>query len=135
MKSFDNGMYTGMILIDPQKGFSTTRNKTLIDRLLPIRFSKNMISLHKSCWVECHFTVEVVNSVLKWANISCGVPQTSILGPVLFLIYVNDISQAVECILYLYVDDSCLLFQHNKVTKIKKQNSSPITWAIYVIGL
>ena len=39
----------------------------------------------------------------------------------LFLIYVNDMSQVVECNLYLYADDSRLLFQHESVTKIKKQ--------------
>ena len=43
------------------------------------------------------------------------------LGPLLLLIYVNDMSQTVECYLYLYADDSCLLFQHKSVSKIKKQ--------------
>ena len=54
-------------------------------------------------------------------NISCGVPQGSNLGPLQFFKYFNDISQAVECDLYLYADDSCLLFQHKGVTEIKKQ--------------
>ena len=49
----------------------------------------------------------------------CGVPQGSILGPLLFLIYVNDMSQAVKCDLFLYADDSCLLFQHKKVEEIQ----------------
>ena len=57
-----------------------------------------------------HFTVEVANRVLKSANISCGVPQSSTLDPLLFSIYVNNMSQAVECDLYLYADDSFLLF-------------------------
>ena len=41
--------------------------------------------------------------------------------PLLFLIYVSDMSQAVECNLHLYTDDLCLLFQHKNVTDIKKQ--------------
>ena len=48
---------------------------------------------------------------------SCSVPQGSILVPLLFLIYVNDMSQAVECNLYLYADDSGLLVQHKSVKK------------------
>ena len=48
---------------------------------------------------------------------SCSVPQGSILGPLLFLIYVNDMSQAVECNFYLYADDSGLLVQHKSVKK------------------
>ena len=49
-----------------------------------------------------------------------GVPQGSILGPLLFLIYVNDMEQAVTCELLLYADDSCLLFQHKDVKKIEE---------------
>ena len=54
-------------------------------------------------------------------NISCGVPQGSILGPLLFLIYVNDMSMAVKCNLFLYADDTCLVFQSKNVKDIEKQ--------------
>ena len=47
-------------------------------------------------------------------------PQGSILGPLLFLIYVNDMKQAVSSDLLLHTDDSCLIFQHKHVTKIEK---------------
>ena len=114
LKSFDNGVYTGMILTDWQKAFDTIDHKILLDKLLPISFSKNTISWYQSYLTERHFTVEVANRVSKFANIS-------VLGPQLFLIYVNNMSQAIECNLYLYADDSCLLFQHNNVTEIKKQ--------------
>ena len=121
LKGFDNGVYTGMILIDLQKAFDTINHKILLDKLLPIGFSKNTISWYESYLAEHHFTVEVPNRVSKFSKISCGVPQGSILSPLLFLIYVNDMSQAVECNLYLYADVSCLLFQHRNITEIKKQ--------------
>ena len=44
-------------------------------------------------------------------SVPCGVPQRSILGPLLFLIYVNDMEAAVSCQLMLYADDSALLVQ------------------------
>ena len=50
-------------------------------------------------------------------------PQDSILGPLLFLICVNDIPQAVKSNLFLYADDSCLMYQHRDVNEIKKQLS------------
>ena len=77
--------------------------------------------MFKSYLAELHFTAGIANRVSKFANIPFDVPQGSILGPLLFLIYVNDMNQALEYNFYLYVDDSCLLFQHKNVTEIKKQ--------------
>ena len=47
-------------------------------------------------------------------KITCGVPQGSILGPLLFLCYVNDMSMSIsgECKLMLYADDSAILYSH-----------------------
>ena len=44
LKGFENGMYTGMILIDLQKAFDTINHKIVFDKLFPIGFSKNTIS-------------------------------------------------------------------------------------------
>ena len=48
-------------------------------------------------------------------------PQGSILGPLLFLIYVNDMPMAVKCDLFLYADDTCLVFQSQNVKDIERQ--------------
>ena len=47
-------------------------------------------------------------------------PQGSILGPLLFLIYVNDMPMAATCDLFLYADDTCLVFQSKNVKDIEK---------------
>ena len=48
-----------------------------------------------------------------WSEVTSGVPQGSILGPVLFLVYINDFPLAVKCNCGLFADDSNL---HRKVT-------------------
>ena len=66
------------------------------------------------------FRVNIKNKYSSTAKIVCGVPKGSILGPLLFLLYVNDIKQAANCDLFLYADDSCLVYQSNDVTKIEQ---------------
>ena len=56
------------------------------------------------------FSVNIENTFSDKALISCGVPQGSTLGPLLFLLYINDTVQAVTCDLLLYADDASLTF-------------------------
>ena len=66
------------------------------------------------------FRVNIKNKYSSTAKIECGVPQGSILGPLLVFFYVHDMKQAVDCDLVLYADDSCLVYQHNDVSKIQQ---------------
>ena len=71
-------------------------------------------------WFECYyskrmFSLNVENSFSDKALLSCGVPQGSILGPLLFLLYVNDMVQAINCDLLLFVDDTGLVLQHKDI--------------------
>ena len=67
------------------------------------------------------------------SNITCGVPQRSNLGPLLFLIHVN-MPQAVKLNLFLYADDSCLVYQGKDVLKgwktIKRRFQKHL-WMVY----
>ena len=67
------------------------------------------------------FFIEKENQLSDFGKVSCGVPQGSILQPLLFLIYVNDMPQAVKSNLFLYADDSCLMYRHRDVNQIEKQ--------------
>ena len=72
--------------------------------------------------------VQVNGNLSDASPITCGVPQGSILGPLLFLCYVNDmtISISSECKLLLYADDSAILFSHKDPEVISRKLSSEL---------
>ena len=120
LKGFDGGLLTGMILIDLEKAFDTINHEILFKKLKAMGFIKGCITWFKSHLSERIFFISIENQLSDYGRISCGVPQGSILGPLLFFIYVNDMSQAVNSNLFLYADDSCLMFQHKEVEEIER---------------
>ena len=45
---------------------------------------------------------------LEWRNITSGIPQGSVLGPILFLIFINDMLKVIQCLVKLFADDAKL---------------------------
>ena len=120
LKGFDEGLLTGMILIDLQKAFDTINHEILLKKLEAIGFSDKCIRWLWSYLYERIFFIEIEKQLSDFGKASCGVHQVSVLRPLLFLIYVNDIPQAVKSNLFLYADDSCLMYQHRDVNEIQK---------------
>ena len=60
---------------------------------------------------------------MNWnpGKLLCGVPQGSIVGPLLFLLYVNDMPQAMNSDLLLYTDDTCLIYTGKGINTIEEQ--------------
>ena len=101
LKEFGNGLFTAMILIDLQKAFDTVNHNVLIEKLKAIGFCDDTVNCFHSYFTDRAFLVSIKNKYSSISNVSCGVPQVSILGPLLFLIYVNDMKQAVSSDLLL----------------------------------
>ena len=116
-----------MILVDLQKAFD---HDIPLKKLSAIGFSNHTIGWFKSYLSNRLFRVNLENCYSDPSNITCGVPQGSILGPLLFLIYVNDMPQAVKSNLFLYADDSCLVFQGNDVKQLNEDFTNICEWFV-----
>ena len=71
-------------------------------------------------FLDLQKVVDIAGTYSQACNITRSVPQGSILGLLLFLIYVNDMKEAVKCKLILYADDSALLVSGKDVVKIEQ---------------
>ena len=112
LTGFDSGLLTGMILIDLQKAFDTINHDILPKKMASLGFSNHSIKWFQSYLSGRRFPVNIKIKHSSTTKIEFRVPRGSILGPLLFLSYENDMKPAVHCDLFLYADDSCLVYQH-----------------------
>jgi hypothetical protein len=117
--NMDKGLYTGVILLDLQKAFDTVDHVILLRKLKAIGACDSTVNWFKSYLTDRKQFVDVKGCLSTAENVTCGVPQGSILGPLLFTVYVNDMSNAVTCDLCLYADDSMLLVSGKDVRSIE----------------
>ena len=116
----DISLFTGMILTDLQKAFDTTDHPILLKKIKYLGFSKNTVTWFKSYLWEQKFKININTNYSSPSNLLCVIPQGSILGPLLFLLYINDLPRAVVSDSLLY-DDTCIVFQYKSKIDIEKQ--------------
>ena len=124
---FEEGLLTVMVLIDLQKAFDTIDHSILLEKMSCLGFAGKTIAWFTSYLTNRSFIVNVGKESSSPGKLSCGVPQGSILGPLLFLLYVNDMPQAVNSELLLYADDTCLIYMGKNIQKIEEQLNSDFT--------
>ena len=115
-REIDKKSYSLGIFLDLSKAFDTVDHKILLDKLN--RYGIRGVAYD---WIKSYLTnrsqyVHVNDVVSDRLPIVCGVPQGSVLGPLLFIIYINDISNVsklFDCI--LFADDTNLFLSHSNI--------------------
>ena len=109
-RNMEMGLYTGVVFLDLKKAFDTMDHTVLISKLKKYGFGDEAI-LWFTDYLSGRSQSCMVNGVKSDAsNVTCGIPQGSILGPLLFIIYINDLPGYLEFAnVSLYADDTAML--------------------------
>ena len=107
-KSLDEGKEVRAVFCDISKAFDRVWHKGLIFKLESIGVSDSLLRWFSDYLVERKQRVVLPGAASSWKNIKAGVPQGSILGPLLILIYINDIVEDFHSSIRLFADDTSL---------------------------
>ena len=107
-KSFDDGLEVRSVFLDISKAFDKVWHEGVIFKLKQNGISGDLLNILTDFLSNRKQRVVLNGQVSTWTSVNAGVPQRSILGPLLFLIYINDLSDNLSSNVKLFADDTSL---------------------------
>ena len=131
--TLDNNRLGCGIFIDLQKAFDTVNHEILLKKLEHYGIRDTPLTWFKSYLCNRRQLVSINGYSSSLCNITCGVPQGSVLGPLLFLIYINDLPNATSVLsFFLFADDTNIYFEAEDIDSltrtINKELSKVKSW-------
>ena len=117
------GKSTGILLFDLSAAFDTISKDILLQKLKSLYFEEAAVA-----WIESYMSdrgqqIKIGNNLSSRLELTSGVPQGSILGPLLFVLYAYDLEKWIDQEVHLntYADDTVISYSSSNVQKIKKK--------------
>ena len=124
--SIQNKENIAMLLMDLRKAFDTVSHNILLQKLYHYRIrgpAHKLIESYLTSWKQ-FVSIDNVKSSAQCINI--GVPQGSNLGPLLFLIYINDLPNAISSKSRLFADDTCIMLSDSSLPNLETKCNTEV---------
>ena len=118
MSSSDNGKNVAMIFCDIAKAFDRVSHRGLLCKLKTYGISDCMILWLRNFLSDRLIKTRVQSELSGYLPITSGVPQGSVLGPLLFLLYINDLPRVIQNDSRLFADDTSIIYEFDQVDDV-----------------
>ena len=128
-KMIEDGDCIDIIYLDFSKAFDTVPHQRLLTKLNAYGIDGNLLKWIESFLSERRQRVRVNQSYSNYSPVSSGIPQGSILGPLLFIIFINDLPDDITCICKIFADDTKIYNSHKNHILIQNDLLKFLKWA------
>ena len=135
MESFDvindmlaNGESVDIFYLDFQKAFDTVPHYRLIEKLKSFGLCSGLLNVISDFLANRTFKVVVGNSSSDSCKVTSGIPQGSVLGPLLFLLYINDLPECILNRVSLFADDLKMFGKSTEKDSIQTDLDQLVSW-------
>ena len=132
-QALGNGNGVDIIYLDFQKAFDKVPHKRLLKKLHAYEIRGQVYERVKEFLNKRQQRVTINGSKSDWRNVTSGIPQSSVLGPVLYLVFINDFSDVIEVLLKLFAEDAKvynIISSLNDVQPLQRSVNNAGTWSI-----
>jgi len=116
----DEGDSADIIYLDFSKAFDCVSHTKLIRKMRAFKLNQDVVEWCKSFLSNREQQVIVNGCQSSWASVASGVPQGSVLGPLMFVLFVNDLPDVVDSCIQLFADDVKL---YRRIRRVEDQDS------------
>jgi hypothetical protein len=133
-ESLSNGVESQIIFLDISKAFDRVWHEGLTFKLKKCGISGNLLEWSKNYLSDREQRVQIRGQMSSWTKLKAGVPQGSVLGPLFFLIFINDLIPEIKnSVVRLFADDTCLIVSdkchHSMARKLNEDLLNIETWS------